>query len=236
MSSPSWTVRDNGPIQKLEHNLWEVEGRQKAMPMPRRMTVVRLGDGSLVVHSAICLDEDAQRTLDDWGPVRFIIVPNGFHRLDAPAYAARYPGAQVLCPDPVRGSVAKRVRVDGNLDLLPDDPALSHAALAGSRIQENVLTVHSGSRTTLVFNDSLMNLPRLPGFKGWVYGAIGSTGAPKVTPLMRLVSVADRAALRAHIEALAVTPGLARVMPGHGFRVDGASEAPELLRVVAAGL
>jgi hypothetical protein len=236
MSTPAWTVRDNGPIQKLEENLWEVESRITIVPMKRRMSVIRLTDGSLVVHSAICLAEEAQAELDRFGPVRFIVVPNAFHRMDAPAYAARYPDAKVLCPDPVRGAVARRVRVDGSLDDLPADPTLSHGALAGSSIQENVLTVRSGGRTTLVFNDTVMNLPPLPGFKGWIYGAIGSTGAPKVTPLMRLVSVRDRAALRANLETLAALPDLYRVLPGHGARVEGTSEAPAMMRTVAAGL
>src|SRR5262249_11075627 len=164
--------------------------------------------GSLVVHNGICLEESAQQSLDALGPVRFIIVPNGWHRTDAAAYAARYPEARVLCPDPARSRVAKKVRVDGNLSLLPADPALTSAALEGSSIAEHVLTVRSGSGVTLLFTDTLFNLPKLPGFKGWFYGAIGSTGAPKVTPLMRLVAVRDRAALRRHLEALASTPGL----------------------------
>lgn len=49
----NWRVRGHGPISELESNLWEVEGEVPGMPMRRRMAVVRLGDGSLVVHSAI---------------------------------------------------------------------------------------------------------------------------------------------------------------------------------------
>ena len=236
MSAPGWNVLDNGPIEKLEENLWAVEGGIPALPMKRRMTVVRLGDGSLVVHNAICLEENAQRELDAWGRVRFIVVPNGWHRIDAPAYAARYPDAKVVCPDPARRRVAKKVRVDGNLSLLPADPSLAHVALEGSSIAEQVLSVRSGRRTTLVFNDTLFNLPKLPGFKGWVYGLIGSTGAPKVTPLVRTVSVRDRAALRRQLEILAETPGLERVIPGHGFSAEGADPAHHVLRAAAASL
>ena len=32
------------------------------------------------------------------GPITAIVVPNEFHRLDAPAYAARYPAAKVYAP------------------------------------------------------------------------------------------------------------------------------------------
>jgi hypothetical protein len=228
-------VHVHGPIQKLEANLWEVEGEVPGMPLRRRMTVVRLSDGSLVVHSAIGLDAAAQRELDAWGVVRYVIVPNGWHRIDAPAYAARYPDARIVSPDPARKLVMKRVRVDGNLSLIPSDQSLSCAPLAGSRIEEQVLSVRSGDRVTLVFCDTVFNLPRrLPGFHGWVYRAIGSTGAPKVTPLMRAISVRDRAALRAHLAALAATPGLHRVIPGHGSFVEGPNEASAFLRAVAA--
>jgi hypothetical protein len=236
MTSPEWRVLENGPLEKLEDNLWEVEGSVPGMPLKRRMTVVRLGDGSLCVHNAICLEEPVQRELEAWGPVRFVVVPNGWHRIDAPAYAARYPDAKILCPDPARKAVSKKVRVDGNLSLLPSDPSLTHVALEGSSIGEHVLTVRSGRRTSLVFNDTLFNLPKLSGFKGFVYGLMGSTGAPKVTPLMRAVSVRDRAALRRHLETLADTPGLERVIPGHGFVAEGPDAAHHVMRAAAASL
>lgn len=236
MKNGQWRVLDNGPLQKLEENLWEVEGEVPGMPMKRRMTLIRLDDGSLVVHNGICLNEEAQREIDAWGKVRFIVVPNGWHRTDAAAYAARYSEAQVLCPDPAKSRVTKKVRVDGNLSLLPATRTLEHAPLAGSKIAEHVLTVRSGSRVTLVFTDTLFNLPKLPGLKGALYGAIGSTGGPKVTPLMRLVSVSDRAALRRHFEELAATPSLVRVIPGHGFIGEGTDSAQAVLRAAIATL
>jgi hypothetical protein len=57
-----------------------------------------------------------------------------------------------------------------------------------------------------------------------------------VTPLLRTVSVRDRGALRRHLEALADTPGLERVIPGHGFAVEGAEAARGVIRTAAAGL
>jgi hypothetical protein len=236
MKNGEWNVLSNGPLEKLEENLWEVEGEVPGLPMKRRMTLIRLDDGSVVVHNGICLAEEAQREIEAWGHVRFIIVPNGWHRTDAAAYAARYPDAKVLCPDPAKKLVTKKVRVDGNLSLLPAVPTLQHAPLAGSKIAEHVLTVRSGSRTTLVFNDTLFNLPKLPGLKGMIYGAIGSTGGPRVTPLMRLVSVGDRGALRRHLEELATIPSLARVIPGHGFVAESAEKAQALLRTAIASL
>jgi hypothetical protein len=204
--------------------------------MKRRMTVVRLPGGALVVHSAICLEAAAQRELEAFGAVRYVVVPNGWHRLDAPRYAARYPDAKILCPEPAKKLVLKRTRVDGNPSLIPQSEEFTAEPLAGSTIREHVLRMRSARGVTLVFNDTLFNLPKLPGFKGFLYGAIGSTGAPKVTPLMRLVAVSDKKALRAQLEKLADTPGLCRILPGHGFAVEGEAECRSMLLTAAAGL
>jgi hypothetical protein len=150
---------------------------------------------------------------------------------------ARYPDAKILCPPAAKSRVGARVRVDGDLGMIPPDPGLTVQTLAGSRIQEAALVVHSGSnaRTTLVFNDTLMNLSKMPGIKGWVYGAIGSVGAPKVTALMKLYSVNDKAALREHLARLAELPGLVRAIPAHGAVIEGEG-TPEVMRGVAAAV
>ena len=78
-----------------------------------------------------------------------------------------------------------------------------------------------------------MNLPKLPGFKGWLYGVTGSTGGPRVTPLMKVYAVNDKGALRQHLDQLTNVPGLVRAIPAHGAMVEGA-ETPDVMREVAA--
>jgi len=229
-----WTVLENSPIEELEENVWEVAGAVPGMAIGRRMTAIKLSDGGVVVHNAICLREEEQRRLEAWGPVRYLIVPNGWHRLDAHAYAERYPDAKVLCPNAARRRVEKVVRVDGGFDLIPSDPALTVETLDGSSSQEAVFVARSGDRTTLVFNDTVMNFGKIPGVMGWVYDLIGSTGGPKVTPLTRMVSVSDRRALHAHLERLATLPGITRVIPGHGGIVQGAELRAGLDAIVAS--
>lgn len=79
-----------------------------------------------------------------------------------------------------------------------------------------------------------MNIPHLPGLEGFLLRLIGSTGGPRVTRLARLVSVGDRRALAGHLERLAATPGLVRLVPSHGAIVS--VRAGEVLREVAARL
>ena len=111
---------------------------------------------------------------------------------------------------------------------------MSVETLAGSRSQEAVFIARSGARSTLVFNDTVMNLNELPGFMGWVYDVMGSTGGPKVTPLMRLLSVNDRGALRAHLTRLASLPDVTHVVPGHGSLLRGAELRAGLAAILAS--
>lgn len=198
------------------------------------MSVVRLGDGRLVFLNAIPLAEDAMAELERWGEPAILVVPNRLHRLDLHAWKARYPRCAVLCPRPAAPHVARVVPVDGDLAALPPDPALRAEPLDGTRSAEPVLVVRSGPRTSLLFGDAVMNLPHLPGLGGALLRLIGSTGGARVTLPARLVMVADRRALAAHLARLAELPGLARLVPSHGGIVE--ADAPGVLRAVARRL
>ncbi len=195
------------------------------------MTIARLTSGELVVHGAVACDDATMVAIDALGPVRWIVVPNGFHRMDAPAYAARYPEAKVVTPGGATRRVAEVCRVDGGLDALPADRALSWAPCDGIPA-EAVLIHRAGPLATVILNDAFMNLPaKLPGFKGWVVKALGSTGGPKVTRTAKLGLVKDKAAWADHLRRLAATPGLTRVIPGHGAVIrDAAAAAAGLAR------
>jgi len=126
------------------------------------------------------------------------------------------------------------VRVDGTLDALPPDPALEVQLLDGTRAREAALVVRGPGGASLLFGDAVMNLPHLPGVEGLLLRVLGSTGGPRVTRLARLLLVADRRALAAHLARLAAIPGLARLVPSHGAMV--AERPAEVLREVAARL
>jgi hypothetical protein len=237
MAAPRpWTVLPHDPIQRLEENLWAVAGRLPRGPLNRRMSIVRLADGGLVFHNAVPLEESAMREVERFGRPAFLIVPNGFHRLDVHAWKARYPSLAVVCPPEQRARVAQKVAVDGGWERLPRGPALETVRLEGSRIGEAALLVRSGggARASLVFGDTLFNVPHQPGVGGLILRLVGSSGGPKVTFIGRLFTVRDARALASHLERLASTPGLGRLVPSHGDVVE--SEAPVVLRAVAARL
>ena len=99
-------------LERLADNLRWVWGSLPGMSLKRTMTVVRLGDGRLVLHNAIALDDKTMAELEAFGTPAFLIVPNGGHRLDAPAYKARYPQLRVFGPRGSRKRIEEVIALD----------------------------------------------------------------------------------------------------------------------------
>ncbi|WP_341503697.1 DUF4336 domain-containing protein [Gallaecimonas sp. GXIMD4217] len=74
-------------MQQLADSLWRVDGEAVpffGVPYTTRMTVVRLTDGRLWIHSPIRLTEQLKARLADLGEVRYLMAPNHLHRLYLP--------------------------------------------------------------------------------------------------------------------------------------------------------
>ena len=67
-----------------------------------RTTVVRLDDGSLLLHTPAPPGDALSEQLRALGPVRWLVVPNCWHHLGTPAAAACFPEAQVVGPASAR--------------------------------------------------------------------------------------------------------------------------------------
>ena len=216
----TWTVLPHEPIEKHSENLWSVSG---TMPggNQRRMSIARRADGKLVIHNPIALDEAEMREVEAFGPPAFLIVPNAFHRMDSIIYKQRYPEIRVLCPKAAHKKVSRAVEVAGHFDEMPKDESVELFHLRGMKEREGVLRVHSKSGAGLVFNDTLLNLPRRGGLMGF---ALGPTGTASVPRFARWMLVKNGAELKAHLQEL-VTPGLTHVVPGHGAVIQSAAPA-----------
>lgn len=230
-----WKVLRHGPIERLEENLWCVTGSLPGMSLKRVMTLVKREDGGIVIHSAVALDDEAMAEIEAWGRPTVLLVPNAYHRLDAPAYLERYPNLKVYCPKGSRTKIEDVVRVDADYDEVEGDSSLAVEHLDGIRKVEGVLTIRSDSGTTVVFNDAVFNMPHGRGVPGFIFRHItGSTGGPRVTRLFRVMAVKDKGALHNHLERLAGTPGLRRIIVSHHEPIT--DRPGEILRAVAAAL
>jgi len=229
----TWKVLPHGPIEKLGSHLWYVLGSLESGPLKRVMVVAKRQSGGLVVHNGVCLEEERMAEIEAWGKPEVLIVPNGYHRLDAKAFKTRYPDLKVLCPRKARARAAEVVAVDGTYEDFDGDEHVKLETLDGTDHAEGVMLVTGDDGVSLVLNDVVFNMPHVPGFTGFVMKSLlSSSGGPRVSRLSRMFLVKDRKALRAHLERLADTRGLVRVIVSHHEVI---SEHPkETLREVAA--
>jgi hypothetical protein len=230
----TWTVCPHSPIEKVTENLWRVAAPVPGAPFPRTMVVVRLSDGRLVIHNGIALDAVGMTQLEAWGTPAFLIVPSGAHRIDAKIFKDRYPSMRVIGPRGAKKKIDEVVTVDATEGDF-GDPDVRYELVDGTAEGEGVLIVRAKSGTTLVLNDVLMNMQKLPGFGGFMMGLFGFTGPkPKVSGPARMFVVKDKKALRAELERRATTAGLTRIEVAHGNAIT--SDPAGALRNAAATL
>jgi len=236
-ASDDWKVLEHDTISKLTDRLWRVEGMVPGMSLRRVMTVVKRASGGLLIHSAIALNDSEMAELEAWGKPELLLIPSGYHRLDAPAYKKRYPDLQVFAPRGSRSKVEEVIRVDGTYEDVPKDDVVQAFTLPGTAEREGALLVRDGDGVTLILNDVVMNMDRRTDLLGFLFTTLlGSAPGPRVSRLSRLAIVKDRGALKAELLRLAALPDLARLVVSHDKLTSGRSEARAALEQAATYL
>jgi hypothetical protein len=221
-----WTVLPHGKLEHLERDLLTVTGTMNMPPMgevSRRMTIVRLADGRLVIYSAICLDDIEMKALESYGQPAYLIVPGDIHRMDAKPWKDRYPNLKVIAPAGAREKIQEVVPVEAT-EVDFGDPAVRFMTMPGTGDKEAVLVIETASGTTVILNDLIFDLANRPGFRGWLFKTLGMTGdEPHIVFPVKLKQVQDKGAVSAQLEDWAHLPNLQRVIISHG---DIIAEAP----------
>lgn len=217
-----WTVLPHDKLQTVDERIMTVVG-YLPMPLtrlPRRMTVVRLRHGGLVIFSAVALAEPDMATLERFGQPQFLVVPSDKHRLDARVWKERYPRMQVVAPRGAGGKVADVVPVDTTSPDF-DDPDVDFVTLPGTGESEAALLVRNGGRTTLVLNDVIGNIRDAHGIGGWFLGVMGFAGKePRIPGIVKRLLIKDKSALREQLLRWAKDQSVARVLVSHGEIID----------------
>ena len=202
--------------------------------LERRMTVVRLADGTSVIYSAVALEDAAMREIEAMGEPRYLIVPGPAHRLDARIFKTRYPRIKVITPPGAVSRVEAVVPVDAS-DMDFADPEVSLRTVEGAGGYEAALLVRRASGITLIVSDLIANLRRKGGFEGWMLHVMGfGDDAPTIPPVERLLMVKDKAVLRQQFLDWAALPGLKRIIMSHGDPIE--DDPGAALRQLAATL
>ncbi len=239
MSAPlqTWKVLPHGKLEQVDANIMTVVGeiQMPLMKLPRRMTVVRLAEGRLIIYSAIALDEDNMALIEAFGVPTYLVVPNARHRLDARIWKDRYPALQVVCPKGARDKVAEIVDVDTTEPVF-DDPAVQFVTVAGTHDSDAVLIVRTSAGTTLVLNDIVGNIRDETGLAGWLLRMAGFAGSePHVPKVVKLsMNADDIKALRGQLLQWAGIDSLKRILVSHGSSIE--NDPKGVLRGLAGAL
>ena len=147
----------DGPIEYLTS-----AGIRMPMPFTTRMTVVRLKNGDLFLHSPIAFDEGLAAELSELGTIRHLVSPNQFHYAHIGEWQKAYPDAVAWASPGVRRRArARRVEIRFDADLQPDPSEawrreLDQTLVPGGIFKEFVF-FHQAS-ATLILTDTIMNI------------------------------------------------------------------------------
>ena len=116
------------------------------------MTVIRLADGSLLLHSPVALDPELRRELDAIGRVRFAVAPNRVHHLYAGEVAKAYPGARLWVAPGLERKRPDLVFVGVLGDEAPAEwkDEVDQVFFRGRPYENEVVFLHRASRTLIM--------------------------------------------------------------------------------------
>jgi len=215
-------------LEELGTDLWRVAyaNRLGLMQLDTAMTVAKLPDGGLWVHSPIPLTPELAAEIDALGPVRHLIAPNLFHHMWIKEWSDRYPEAERYGP---KSLAKKRPDLRG---LLPLPEEVDHpwgddimaVPLDGIPAIDEVMFVHHPSATAIL-TDAVFFVPEPQGVLTKLYiGMCGCREKASPSVLMRMF-IKDLDAARASIRKV-VSTGPERIALCHNHPVlsDGAAQ------------
>jgi hypothetical protein len=180
------------------------------------MTVIRLDDGGLLLHSPISMTPQLRNAVEALGNVSHLFAPNLFHHLRIGDWAAAFPAARLHAP----AALTKKrpdLRIDRSHDVEPE-PAFAKSFrevhIDGCRLEETVL-VHQPSATAVVA-DLVHNVGHPSGAWSKFYTkAMGFYDRVALSRMLRWTAFSDRYAARRSLDALLTLP-FDRLIVGHG--------------------
>jgi hypothetical protein len=164
----------------LLHNvgtqIWTYEGSTVSFygfPFPTRMTVIRLANNALWIHSPEKLTDDLISELAALGEVKYLISPNKLHHLFLPEWIEKFPHARNYAA-PGLAKKRKDISFDAALREQPDtewSTEIDRTIFCGSPAMEEVVFYHKPS-STLILTDLIENFN--PSSLNWFQKALAN--------------------------------------------------------------
>lgn len=214
-------------LREIASDLWVAEQplRYMGFEMGRRMAVIRLAGGALLVHSPASLSGSLRRELDALGEVGFVVPASILHgHLYMEQYRDAYPQAKLFG---VPGLQRKRpdLRFEGELGASPEAAWIEEVdqkRFDGHRVAGRVLNevefFHRKTRT-LITGDLCFNIgpewPLMTRLLAW-----GPRMRRRLGPTVAFrMGIRDRSAARRSVERI-LDWDFDRILPGHGEIVE----------------
>ena len=218
-------------MRQIDSDLWVAERPLRflgGVELGTRMSVVRLADHSLFLHSPVALDGALRDELLRIGEPRHIVAPNRFHHLFVGDYRAAFPEARLYAAP---GLPEKRpdLHFDEVLQGEPPLPWANELAMElfdGLPLMNEVVFCHRASRTLLLcdlafhYGEEAPWLTRLCFRLAGGYGRFGPTRVEKLL-------IRDRARAHASLERI-LAWDFDRVIVTHGKILENGG--PQALR------
>ncbi|HKP57211.1 MAG TPA: DUF4336 domain-containing protein [Polyangiales bacterium] len=153
-------------IDDSDSGLWTFHQQRSVMGVEigTRMTVVRLSDGTLLVHSPIRLTPTLEQKLASLGRVEHVLAPNLDHYLFAEAFKQRYPAARFYAAPGVAPKLPT-VRFDAELrfgQAAPLGDGLAQAWFRSNHQLQELVLLHRATRT-LITSDLAFHIQAADG-------------------------------------------------------------------------
>jgi hypothetical protein len=148
-------------LQQVDENIWIYNGSTVSwygMPYTTRMTIVRLNNGEMWIHSPGKINDGLIGEIQALGNIGYLISPNKIHHLFIQDWAALFPSAKVYSSPGL-----EEKRKDIAFDHALSDTAevawkyeIDQLIFKGSKVMEEVVFFHKESKT-LILTDLVEN-------------------------------------------------------------------------------
>ncbi len=211
-------------MKEIIGRLWEVT-HELRMPggiyFNTRMSIVDIGDGELVLHSPVPINDDLAREIERVGEVRWIVAPNDMHHLFLASAAERYPEAAVWGTRGVREK-QQDVTFSGSLeDGVPEewDNRVEALSIPGTRGWGETVFFLPESRT-LLCTDLVFNIHETVNLRTkWLLKLVGAHGKLAQSASVRWWFTRDRDAV-GDAFARILDWNFDKLVMGHGHIVE----------------
>lgn len=194
-------------LEKIAENVWSVPAPLAVfnlLHLNTRMTVIRLEDGTIWLHSLIPYSFELAKEIEALGTIQYLVAPSCFHHLFVGEWIEKYPEARSFG---AKGLHKKRADLNFT-KLLTDDlekcwpEEIHYLNLQGVPATNECVFYHKPSQT-LVVTDLLFYMPKATGFTKF-YAKLWMNGFyDKIWPsALYRTAIKDKGAFRACLETI----------------------------------